>query len=277
MLDPTTPHRISDKDRPVDLDKSRTRHRTRLLIALLLLCIAVVSLATAWTRAAAAGSTVRVAPVYDPPVLAGQMASSWCGGGVYARRGDVIVLTSSGHCAPEGDALYDPDGSIAGVWGPISTAATCPHPGYRCTASDMNYLIVAPDRIPWGHLNEIDMGAGGYRVVSPGLKPLECDEIGVNDDIEFDGRGIYRKGRVLGQREYLPPATVDAIYFPCIVIADITVATGDSGGVVLVRGIPSGIASRRFGDLIGFTPLGSGLVELGVSICDTPNCELTPP
>ena len=114
------------------------------------------------------------------------------------------------------------------------------------TASDMNYLIVAPDRIPWGHLNEIDMGAGGYRVVSPDLKSLECDEIGVNDDVEFDGRGIYRKGRVLGQREYLPPVTKipstsrassSPTYRPQL-------ATPVASS--LVRGIPSGIASRRF-------------------------------
>jgi hypothetical protein len=201
----------------------------------------------------------------------------WCGGGVYARRGDVVVLTSSGHCAGEGTTLYDADGSVAGVWGPISYAETCAHPGYRCTSSDMNYLVVAPDRIPWGHLNEIDMGAGGYRVIPPGLKPLGCDEVAVNDEIEFDGRGIYRRGRVLTQREYLPPSTIDPIYFPCIVVTDIPAATGDSGGVVFVRGIPSGIASRRFGDLLGFTPLDSGLAELDLEICDTPNCGLAPP
>jgi hypothetical protein len=141
----------------------------------------------------------------------------------------------------------------------------------------MNYLIVAPDRIPWGHLNEIDMGAGGYRVMPAGLKPLECDQIKINDEVEFDGRAIYRTGHVLLQREYLPPVTQDPIYFPCIVITDISSATGDSGGVALVRGIPAGIASRRFGDLLGITPLGSGLAELGLTLCDTPNCGLTPP
>jgi hypothetical protein len=216
--------------------------------------------------------------VYDPPVLAGQMAwTPWCGGGVYARHGYVVVLTSSGHCSSEGVTLYDDDGSVAGVWGPNSYSQTCAHPGYRCTMSDMNYLIVAPDRIPWGHLNLIDMGAGGYRAVSPGLKPLECDEVNVGDEIEFDGRRMYRTGRVIARKEYLPPIAADPVTFPCIAVTDIPAAMGDSGGVVLVNGVPSGIASRRFGDLLGFTPLGSGLAELGLEICDTPNCGLTPP
>ncbi len=223
------------------------------------------------------GRTARSTPVYNPPVLAGQMVVPiWCSGGVYGRVGDQIVVTSSGHCAGEGQTYTDDEG-VAGVWGPDSYSASCPYPGYRCTASDMNYLIVAPDRIPWGHLNEIDMGAGGYRTVTPDTKPLECTDIHDNDELEFDGRMIYRTGKVLTQREYLPPVDQDAVYFPCIVIADIKVWTGDSGGVVFVNGVPSGIASRRFGDLLGFTPLGSGLTELGVTLCVDPNCGLTPP
>jgi len=230
-----------------------------------------------WQRGSVAGSTARSTPVYDPPVLAGQMAVPvWCAGGVYGRHGNQVVLTSSGHCGTEGATETDANG-VVGVWGPISNSATCAHPGYRCTASDMNYLIVASDRIPWGHLNEIDMGAGGYRTVTPDTKPLECSDIHDGDEIEFDGRAIYRTGHVIEQREYLPPVALDPIYFPCIVIADINAWTGDSGGVVLVNGVPSGIASRRFGNLLGFTPLGSGLAELGVTLCVDPDCGLTPP
>ena len=199
----------------------------------------------------------------------------WCSGGVYGRVGDQIVVTSSGHCGGEGQTYTDANG-VVGVWGPDSYSATCDHPGYRCTASDMNYLIVAPDRIPWGHLNEIDMGAGGYRTVTPDTKPLECADIHDGDELEFDGRAIYRTGKVLMQREYLPSVDQDPVYFPCIVIADIHVWTGDSGGVLFVNGVPSGIASRRFGDLLGFTPLGSGLAELGVTLCVDPNCGLIP-
>jgi hypothetical protein len=259
------------------LNKLRRAASVALIPAVFLSVLAVGGL-----KADAVGAAVRVSPVYDPPVLAGQMASftwpEWCAGGVYGRHGDTIVLTSSGHCAPEGDTLYDPtDGSVDGVWGPISYAASCAHPGYRCTASDMNYLIVDPNRIPWGHLNEIDMGVGGYRVIAPGTTPLDCHDVRVGDEVEFDGRDFYRAGQVIGQREYLPPKSLDPIYFPCITLADIKAATGDSGGIVLVNGQLAGIASRRFGDLLGFTPLGSGLAELGVTLCDTPNCGLTPP
>jgi hypothetical protein len=261
------------------LDSSRRRRRRRLLLIALISSIAIVTTGVSMSRAAAVGgSTTRVAPLYDPPVLAGQMAVDvWCSAGDYGRHFDQIVLTSSGHCMyPEGTPFNDPNGA-SGVWGPISNAASCAHAGYRCTASDMSYIVIAPDRIPWGHLNEIDLGAGGYHVIDPGTIPLECADIRDGDELEFDGRRIYRTGHVLTQREYLPPALVDANYFPCIVIGDIKVWTGDSGGVVLVNGVPSGIASRRFGDLLGFTPLGSGLAELGVTLCDTPSCGLVPP
>jgi hypothetical protein len=249
----------------------------RILLITLLLCSVVLLLTAAASRARYDGTTTRVSPAYDPPVLAGQMAwQPWCSGGVYGRIGETIVLTSSGHCAGEGNTLVDEKG-VVGIWGPVSYADSCAHPGYRCTASDMNYLIVAADRIPWGHLNEIDMGAGGYRVITPDTKVLACEDVRIDDEVEFDGRGIYRTGRVLAQREYLPPVDRDAIYFPCINVADIRAATGDSGGIVLLDGNLAGIASRRFGDLLGFTPLGEGLAELDVTLCDTPNCGLTPP
>jgi hypothetical protein len=250
-------------------------------VVALIVSVAVLSLELAWQRASVVGrtpgDTSRTTPVYDPPVLAGQMAVPiWCSGGVYGRVGDQIVLTSSGHCVSEGDVITDADGT-RGVLGPISYAATCAHPGYRCTASDMNYMVVPPDRIPWGHLNEVDMGAGGYRTISPDTRPLECDDIHDGDEVEFNGRGIYRTGKVLRQREYLPAADQDPVYFPCIVIADIKAWTGDSGGVVFVRGAPSGIASRRFGDLLGFTSLAGGLAELGITMCVDPNCGLPQP
>lgn len=252
------------------------RRRAPTLFLLMVASTALLVLAIYWWTTGPVTLSFRVTPVYDPPVLAGQMAWPGCGGGVYARIADSIVLTSSGHCAPEGDIAYDSDGKgVAGVWGPIAHSASCPYAGHTCAASDMNYLIVAADRIPWGHLNEIDMGAGGYRVVAPGTVPLECDDIQLNDPVEIDGRGVYRKGRVLQKGEYLKPPNQDPVYFPCIIAADIRVATGDSGGVVLVRGIPSAIAARRFGDFLGFTPLGTGLAELGLTMCDSPNCGLT--
>ncbi|HUG99683.1 MAG TPA: hypothetical protein VMQ83_10985, partial [Gammaproteobacteria bacterium] len=66
-------------------------------------------------------------------------------------------------------------------------------------------------------------------------------------------------------------------YFPCMIAADISVGIGDSGGVVLVRGIPAGVTSRSFGGLLGFTPLREGLNELGLTMCDTPDCGLARP
>ena len=44
----------------------------------------------------------RTTAVYDPPVLAGQQLWGVCAGGFYARRGDTIVLTSTGHCTQRG-------------------------------------------------------------------------------------------------------------------------------------------------------------------------------
>ena len=45
---------------------------------------------------------VRTTPVYTPPVLAGQIVWGPCSGGFYARHGDTIVLTSTGHCTAPG-------------------------------------------------------------------------------------------------------------------------------------------------------------------------------
>jgi hypothetical protein len=141
----------------------------------------------------------------------------------------------------------------------------------------MDYMLVAADRIPWGHLNEIDMGAGGYRVVTQDTRPLDCAGINVNDIVEINGRLIYRTGHVVEKGEYLRPASEDPLYMPCVVAANIRVATGDSGGIVLVNGIPSGIVARRFQEWLGFTPIAGGLAELGLTMCDTPNCGLVPP
>lgn len=257
--------------------------RRRIQVLLVLMVLASAGLLVVANKYGALDSfvpSVRTTPVYDPPVLAGQMA--WtvvlCSGGVYARRDDTIVLTSSDHCAPEGSVATDPDGKgVAGVWGPIAHQPSCPYAGHTCGVSAMNYLIVAADRIPWGHLDQIDMGAGGYRTVTPGTTPIDCAEVAVDDRVEIDGRGIYRKGHVVERGEYLKPPEQDPTYFPCMIATTIRAGVGDSGGVVLVRGIPSGVVARGFDGWMGFTPLGSGLAELGLTMCDTPNCDLTPP
>lgn len=219
----------------------------------------------------------RTTPVYDPPVLAGQWIPGYCSAGVYARLGDTIVLTSSPHCAGVGTTAASPDGTIQGIFGPTARDATCAYPDHTCAASDMNYLVVAPDRIPWGHLNEIDLGVGGYRILAPGSKPLACPDIAIGDPIEMDGRGIFRTGVVAEKGEYLRPPAQDGSYFACLIASPLQTGSGDSGSVVLVRGLPAGITSRSLGGNLGFTPLAEGLAELRLDLCTTPDCGLTPP
>lgn len=218
----------------------------------------------------------RSTPVYDPPVLAGQQLWGACAGGFYARLGDEIVLTSSGHCAAEGTVAYAADGvTVRGVFGPGAVDPTCPYPDKTCKPSDMNYLLVARDQIPWGHLNLVDLGAGGYRSITEGTVALACGDIDIGDDVEINGRNLHRTGAVAEKGEYLHEE--DGDYFPCMVAARVPVATGDSGGAVMVGGVPGGVTSRSFGGLLGFTPLAEGLARLGLDLCTTPDCGLAPP
>jgi len=245
----------------------------RLLVTILLgilLGIVVFTITSAVTRPR------RTTAVYDPPVLAGQQLWGACSGGFYARHGDTIVLTSTGHCTSEGTTAYDPDGTtVRGVFGPAARDATCPYAAKTCAASDLNYLVVATDRIPWGHLNVVDLGTAGYRVIPPGTRPLACADIAIGDAVEIDGRNLYRSGTVAEKGDNLHDG--DGMYFPCMIAAQIKVDTGDSGGAVLVRGIPAGVTSRSFGGWLGFTPLAEGLAELGLDLCTTPDCGLVPP
>jgi hypothetical protein len=252
------------------------RVRARRLLIVALMGVAVVLGAVTIIRAVT--QPRRTTPVYDPPVLAGQQLWGACAGGFYARHGDTVVLTSTGHCTTEGTVAYDPDGTtVRGVFGPAARDATCPYPDHTCAASDLNYLVVAPDRIPWGHLNEVDLGTAGYRVIAPDTRPLACDGIAIGDRVEIDGRNTYRSGSVLEKGDNLKPAGADGAYFPCMIAASIRVGVGDSGGAVLVRGIPAGVTSRSFGGWLGFTPLAEGLAELDLELCTRPDCGLVPP
>jgi hypothetical protein len=117
------------------------------------------------------------------------------------------------------------------------------------------------------------MGAGGYRTLEAGTKPLACADISVGDRVELDGREHYRTGRVVSIGPYAYEA--DTI-FPCMVAVDIAVVMGDSGGAVLVAGRPAGVISRSLGSGMGFTPLAEGLENLGLTLCTTPDCDLSP-
>jgi hypothetical protein len=256
----------------VEVGTSARRGRHAVLLTLAFAALVVAAATVALRQPTTPGSP----SVGEPPVLAGQQLWGSCSGGFYARLGDTIVLTSSGHCAAEGTIAFDADGAtVRGVFGPPARARTCPYPNHKCAASDMNYLVVAEDQIPWGRLNVINLGAGGHHTIAAETGPLACEDIREGDHVEFNGRNDHRTGAVAEKGEYLRDN--DGDYFPCMVAARIPVATGDSGGAVLVRGIPGGVASRSFDGWLGFTPLAEGLVQLGLDLCTTPNCDLAPP
>jgi hypothetical protein len=256
--------------------RSPVHRRRGLLVAATLASAALVVIAAAIVvRGPAPGSP----PGDDPPVVAGRQLWGSCAAGFYARRGDQVVLTSSAHCATEGTIAYEPDGrTVRGVFGPAALLDPCPHADHTCRPSDMNYLVVALDRIPWGRLNVVDMGDGNQRVIEPGTRALSCADIAIRDPVEINGRDRYRSGSVAEIGEYLHDPAADGDYFPCMIAsADIRVGVGDSGGAVLVRGLPAGVTSRSFGGLLGFTPLAEGLDALGLELCTTPDCGLARP
>lgn len=248
--------------------------RRRAVLALNVVLWGIVLGVGTWWALDAIGDFVpsaRTTPRYDPPVWAGQNVTSACSGGFYARDDRTVVLTLSAHCAQPGVTLRDADG-LMGVLGPMAALGECPA-GRFCAPSDFLTLALAPDRIPWGHLDLVDMGAGGYRQFAARTVPLACGDVAVGDSVEIDGRERYRTGHVveIGRYEH----EVDTI-FPCMIVADIEVGVGDSGGAVLVNGLPAGVISRGFGAFMGFTPLAEGLANLGLTLCTAPDCDLAP-
>jgi hypothetical protein len=216
--------------------------------------------------------SARTSPRFDPPVWAGQNVTSACSGGFYARDDRTVVLTLSAHCLEPGLTLRDGDGRPLGVLGPRAQLVDCPV-GRFCAPSDFLTLALAPDRIPWGHLDLVDMGAGGYRTLLPQTTPLACGDIGVGDAVEINGRERYRTGRVIEIGPYEHETDTN---FPCMVVANIEVGVGDSGGAVLVNGLPAGVIARELGNSMGFTPLAEGLENLGLTLCTSPDCDLSP-
>jgi hypothetical protein len=253
----------------------RSPRRARLVRALTIVLLAIVlGVAGAWALDAIRehGETARTTPEFDPPVWAGQNVPGACSGGFYARQRETIVLTIVAHCARPGDTLRGPGDRMIGVFGPMAELSDCPADRF-CAPSDFLTLALAADRIPWGHLNLVDMGAGGYRELAPGARPLSCADIAVGDTVEVNGRERYRTGVVVASGPYAHES--DTI-FPCMLVAEIPVKVGDSGGAVLVNGLPAGIISRSIGGMLGFTPLAEGLENLGLTLCTTPDCDLAP-
>ena len=253
---------------------ARQRATRRVLLVLIAILGGIaIALAGRWiyTVMRDRDETTRTTARFEPPVWAGQNVPWACSGGFYARHDRTIVLTIVAHCAQPGTELRD-FGSFIGTFGPMAALSDCPALRF-CAPSDFLTLALAPDRIPWGHLNLVDLGAGGYRTIAPGTKALSCEDIAPGEHVETNAREHYRVGPVLavGPYEY----ETDTM-FPCMIVADIEVVIGDSGGAVLVDGEPAGIVSRGIGDRIGFTPLAEGLENLGLELCTTPDCDLSP-
>lgn len=257
------------------MDQAPVR-RPRARFRWFVLALAVVGLVVvAGVVATHVRETWRTTPVHDPPVLAGRKFMAWCSGGFHVRKDDAVYLTTAGHCAPEGYAVTRLDGQPIGVFGPKPVMESCPHPGKSCLHADLGIVRLAPAVIPWGHLNEVDMGAGGYRTLGPDTVALACDDIRSGDLAEINGRDHYRSGKVVEKGENLYED--DGDYFPCIIAADVRAQSTDSGGAVLVNGLPAGTISRSFQGYLGFTPLAEGLAALGLELCTDPDCGLTPP
>jgi len=245
----------------------------RVLVALNVISFALLVGVAAWAVGAlrTAGDTTRTTARFDPSVWAGQNVPGACSGGFYARRDRTIVLTIVAHCAQPGATLRDA-GRFVGVFGPMATLTECPADRF-CAPSDFLTLALAQELIPWGHLNVVDLGAAGYRTFTSGTRPLSCADIGLGQRAETNAREHYRAGPVLFIGPYRHESDT---MFPCMIVADIEVAIGDSGGAVLVDGAPAGVVSRAIGDRLAFTPLAEGLDNLGLTLCTTPDCELSP-
>lgn len=255
-----------------DREAGATRRRRTLLRALTVV-LALVALVMAGALALRVlddrAQTARTTERFDPPVWAGQNVPGACSGGFYVRQGEAIALTIVAHCAEPGDTLRDTRGRPIGVFGPRAQLHDCPAHRF-CAPSDFLALVLEDEWIPWGHLNLVDMGAGGYRTIAPGTRPLACGDIHVGDRVEVDGREHYRAGSVTGVGAY---AFESDTIFPCMVTTDVAVFVGDSGGAVLVNGLPAGVISREIGGRLGFTPLAEGLENLGLTLCTTPDCD----
>ena len=211
----------------------------------------------------------------DDAIMAGHQIAYPCFGNLYARHGDTVVLVAVAHCrGAEGAPVADARGRHLGTWGPLALIDRCDVPDRRCLASDMTYIVLAPERIPWGLLDTVRMGRSGIRSLA-GTRPLACTDIEPGDRMEATGVLGYRRGTVLDVAPYM--ADGDGDHFPCLILTDTRARVGDSGGPVFVDGQPAGIVSRSFGGRMAFTPLAEGFAALGLELCTTPDCDLTPP
>ena len=94
------------------MTEARPRIRVRRVVFVV---IVVALLGELLVLANTARAYIRTTPVYDPPVLAGQMVT--CTAGFYARRGETIVLTISDHCYDRANPPRDATGRLIGATG----------------------------------------------------------------------------------------------------------------------------------------------------------------
>lgn len=214
---------------------------------------------------------IRTSPIYDPPVLAGQVVT--CTAGFYAHRGSTIVLTISGHCYDRAKPPRDAAGRPIGAYGADARRSDCPA-GRTCAGSDIVELVLSPEHIPWGHLNLVDLGPGGYRTIARDARPLSCADLRVGSTVEMDGLGLYRSGTIVGVQPYDFPTDV---VFPCMALTDLAAMVGDSGASIFSDGQPAGVGAREFDGKLGFTPLAEGLTDLGLTLCTDPDCDVERP
>jgi len=237
--------------------------------------VVVCVLALAIGGARGGPDVAELATQADYGIMAGHEIGYPCFGNFYARHGEEVVLIAVAHChGQDGTQAFDGRGALLGTWGPIAQVSPCDVPGHVCLASDMTYIVLAPDRIPWGSLDQVLMGRMGYRQLT-GARALSCADIAVGARVEVTGYARYRAGTVVSNDPWVTPG--DAVAFPCLVVTDQPGIVGDSGGPVLVDGQPAGITSRSIGGQLGFTPLAEGLDALGLTLCTTPDCDLVPP
>src|SRR4051794_25849022 len=100
---------------------SRSRLRARRIVFVVLVAVLLGGLLA---FVIALRGLVRTSPIYDPPVLAGQLVT--CTAGFYAHRGSTIVLTISDHCYDRANPPRDAAGRLIGTYGADARRADCP-------------------------------------------------------------------------------------------------------------------------------------------------------
>ena len=107
---------------------------------------------------------------------------------------------------------------------------------------------------------------------------------------EFNGRAVFMRAGggenhhdlglfSVGPEAPRPPRGSTGLYhlaWEVPTIEDLASAARELSTAGALGGAPAGILSRAIGDRLGFTPLAEGLENLGLTLCTTPDCDLSP-